>query len=216
MVISMNSNNNEEARAERNFSLIWEAECACGMTLIAPWINVIHGKLPCLMCGAMADARPAREAQNGNVNGSSPKAAESTQQPINSPQVKLYEVSVVANVQMTLIGCVSVYATDEDEAVERVQFQIDDDTLDDDLEMEDYDSGFTVRYGHLKYCSDIDFQTEGVEVVEHAVDPFDVLQHEVEYLESQVSWNTEALAKHKAFLESLLNDEGDDEQAVAA
>lgn len=46
-------------------------------------------------------------------------------------------------------------------------------------------------------------------------DPADVLKAEVEELQASISWNTAALAKHKSFLESLLN-EGDDKQAVAA
>lgn len=53
-------------------------------------------------------------------------------------------------------------------------------------------------------------------VVKDDVDPADVLKAEVEMLEASISWNSAALAKQIAFLESLLNDEGDDGKAVSA
>jgi hypothetical protein len=130
-------------------------------------------------------------------------------------EVNLYEVSVVADIQVSLTGCLNVYAANADEAAEKVQSKIEDETLDDDLEMEDPDSGCTTLYGNVKWCYGVDFQVASVEVIEPNADPFDVLDAEVQELESQVSWNTDSLAKHKAFLESLLN-EGDDTQAVAA
>jgi hypothetical protein len=157
---------------------------------------------------------PNSNFETDYVNGSVPTAADSTELQ-STKQVKLYEVAITADVQLTLSGCVGVYATDPDEAVEKVQVQIDDEALGDDIELEDDWSGVTVRYGHLKYCSDIDFQIESVEVVESNVDPVDVLNAEVKDLEAQVTWNTTSLAKRKAFLESLLNA-GDDQQAVAA
>jgi hypothetical protein len=157
------------------------------------------------------------EKHLANVNGTmptSPVGVESTEQPTDNPQVKLFGVSVVADVQMSVRGTVNVYAVDDDEAIDKVQAQIEDEALDDDLEMEDNWSGVTLRYGHLKEFS-ADFQIGGVELVEDDVDPADVLESEVEELQASISWNPDALAKHKAFLKSLLN-EGDDEQAVAA
>jgi hypothetical protein len=61
----------------------------------------------------------------------------------------------------------------------------------------------------------VDLQIDDVELVEDNVDPADVLEAEVEELQASVSWNTDALAKHKTFLEALLN-ESHDEQDIAA
>ena len=128
--------------------------------------------------------------------------------------VKLFEVTVVAEVRLSLSASVMAYATDADEAAEKVQGRIDDGVLDDDLEMEDW-NGVTLPYGDLKYCDDIYLHTENVEVVEDKVDPADVLEAEVKELQASISWTTDAVAKHKAFLESMLN-ECDEEQRVAA
>lgn len=150
-----------------------------------------------------------------NVNGSmpTPVAVESKQQPTNN--VKCYEVSVTAEVHVSFTGSVVLYATDADAAVEKVQAQIDNGTLDDDLEMTDDDSGEPLPCKVVQQIYNVDFQTDGAQVMEEDVEPFDVLQADIKELESQISWNTGALAKHKAFLESLLNDDGD-EHAVAA
>ena len=79
--------------------------------------------------------------ENANVNGSLPTAAESREQPTNL-SAKLYKVWITADVEekkyRTLSGNVSVYATDEDKAVKKVEAQIKDGTLD-DLEMKDDD-----------------------------------------------------------------------------
>jgi hypothetical protein len=148
-------------------------------------------------------------------NGSAPTTgAESEDQPTNKPDIKLYEVSVVANVQLCLTGCGRVYATDAEKATEKVQTKIDDKALDDDLEMEDSDSGATLPYGTVRYLDDADFETDEVEMVDDNVDAVDVLEAEVEELRVSISWDTDALARHKAFLEALLNED-DDEEEVA-
>lgn len=152
-----------------------------------------------------------------NATGSTPAATVAVEPQDQSPtnDVMLFEVTVVSNVQLTLSGCVNVYANDPDEALEKVQRKIDDEALDDDLDMEDDWSGATLPYGHLKGCSNIDFQAESVEIIETELDPAEVLEAEVEELAACVNWNADALAKHKAFLESLLSED-DDEQAVSA
>ncbi len=127
--------------------------------------------------------------------------------------VKLYEVRVAADLQLSLRAYVNIYATDADEAEEKVQAKIDDEMLG-DLEMEDPDSGVTIPYSHVRHCSG-DFYTDSAEVVEHNVDPADLLEAEVEQLQARITWNTDTMAKHKAFLELMLNN-GDEEQAVAA
>jgi hypothetical protein len=117
--------------------------------------------------------------------------------------VKLFAVDVAADLHVTMSGSVEVYATNADEAVQKIQGQIDDEVLPDDLEMEDWSSGIKIIYGDLKNCDEFYIQTDHVEVVEEDVDPVDVLMAEVEELEAGISWNMEALAKHKAFLTSL-------------
>jgi hypothetical protein len=149
---------------------------------------------------------PNSSFENASVTGSVPMtAAESEDHQIDSPEVKLYEVSISAELQMNLTGTVNVYAVNVDEAIEKVQDLIDTEALDDDLTMEDY-SGCTLPYGDVKYIDCVEFQIGNVELVEYPVDPADVLKGEVEELQRSISWDADALAKHKAFLESLLNE----------
>ncbi len=159
----------------------------------------------------MSNSQFETETDSGSVPTA---AAESKDQ----PEVKIFGVSVAAHVQVCLTGTVNVYAADVDEAIEKLQAQIDDRTLDDDLEMENLDSGYYIMpYGNLKHSYDVYIQTDGVEVVEVDVDPFEVLATAVEGaedLQAQFASLTERFAKSKAFLKSLLN-QGDDEQAVA-
>jgi hypothetical protein len=153
--------------------------------------------------------------ESANVNGTAPTVTpESTDQPASDSAMKLYQVSVAADVQLCLTGCLNVYAVDAEEAWEKVQAKIDDESVDDDLQMEDDWSGVTSQYGYLKCCSGFDIQIGGVEMVDDNVDPADVLETEVKELQSSIMWNTDALAKQKVFLETLLDD--DDENGVAA
>jgi hypothetical protein len=154
--------------------------------------------------------------EDANVNGSSPTAAESTEQPTNL-SVKLYKVWVSAHVQdkrhRNFSGEVSVYATDEDKAVKKVEAQIKDGTLD-DLEMKDDDDDWTI----VSYSDVEENLLDQTFTVELSLDldefvPDEAIEVEIEDLVASICWNTEALAKHKAFLESLLN-EGDYKQAV--
>jgi hypothetical protein len=153
--------------------------------------------------------------ENQNVNGSLPTAAESTEQPTNL-SAKLYEVRITADVEekryRTLSGNVSVYATDEDKAVKKVEAQIKGGTLD-DLEMRDaYDDDWDI-VPYYEVQENLLHQTFTVELSEDKFDPDEAIEVEIEDLVASICWNTDALAKHKAFLESLLND-GDDKQAV--
>ena len=142
--------------------------------------------------------------------GSLPTAAES----IGQPTAKLYKVWITADVEekryRTLSGNVSVYATDEDKAVNKVEAKINDGTLD-DLEMSnayDDDDWDIVHYDYVK--ENLLRQTFKVKL---SLDQDGAIGVEIEDLDASICWNTEALAKHKAFLESLLH-EGDDKQAV--
>ena len=89
-------------------------------------------------------------------------------------------------------------------------------TLDTEIEMEDVYSGLAMSYADLTgYCDVTEIDESGVEVIDEDVDPTDVLEEEIARRQANISWNTDALEKHKAFLESLLNED-DDEQAVAS
>ena len=109
--------------------------------------NKLNGSLPTTASESTliesklkAPATALDEQENTNVT-----AAESFEQPTNSTQVKLYGVSVAADVPMCLQGMVNVYAADSDEAIEKVQAQIDNGLLD-DLEMEDVDELIKLPY----------------------------------------------------------------------
>ena len=109
----------------------------------------------------------------------------------------------VVNMVTGVDGYAKAYAADADEAVEKVQAQINAGTLDDDLQMEDFDSGNTMPYGDVKHIYNVDLQTDGVEVLEDDVDPCDVLEAEIGQLQKSVCWNSDVMATHKAFLETL-------------
>jgi hypothetical protein len=156
-------------------------------------------------------------SQFANVNGSVPTTGpESIDQPINNPSVKLYKVWITADVEetknRTFSGEVSVYATDEDKAVKKVEAKLKDGTLD-VYEMTDCDNDWdTVSYSDVQ--ENVLDQRLDVELSDQdEFDPDEALTSVIEDFEESISWNTEALAKHKAFLESLLN-EGGDKQAV--
>jgi hypothetical protein len=169
--------------------------------------------------------------EDANVNGSLPTAAESTEQPTNlsadrvksaldqkKASGKVYKVWITADVEekryRTLSGNVSVYATNEDKAVKKVEAQIKDGTLD-DLEMTDaYDDDWDI-VPYYEVQENLLHQTFDVELSldQDDFDPDEAIEVEIEDLVASICWNTEALAKHKAFLESLLN-EGDYKQAV--
>src|SRR5688572_24853577 len=64
----------------------------------------------------------------------------------SSDSVKLYKVPITQEFQTSLTGYVKVYAASEGEAIAEVQVQIDNETLADDLEMMDFDSGCKLSY----------------------------------------------------------------------
>jgi hypothetical protein len=113
---------------------------------------------------------------------------------------------------------VSVYATDEDKAVKKVKAKLKDGKFDDNLEMmDDEDDNVMHMMHYYDVTNDFDLldQIFAVELSldQDELDPDEALTSVIEDFEKSISWNTEALAKHKAFLESLLN-EGGDKQAV--
>jgi hypothetical protein len=151
---------------------------------------------------------PNSNFENENANGSLPTAAESIDQPTNL-SAKLYKVWITADVEekryRTLSGNVSVYATNEDKAVKKVEAQIKDGTLD-DLEMRDaYDDDWDI-VTYYEVQEKLLHQTFDVELSldQDDFDPDQAIEVEIEDLVASICWNTEALAKHKAFLESLL------------
>jgi len=169
---------------------------------------------------------PNANFQDDHVNGSVPTAAaESIDEPMTTsemeddydePEMGLYDVSL--SCRLSLSACVTVYAADEDEAERKVQNKINAQSLDDDLEVENYESGHRIRFRDVKaffeYGSN-EFRIQNVEGSIEDFDPVGMLEAQVEELQASISWNTDTLAKHKAFLESLLNDDGE-EQAVTA
>lgn len=150
-----------------------------------------------------------------NINGTTPTDTVAVQSKLSTNKVKSYEVTVVAEIQLSLAGCANVYAAGADEAVEKVQARIDAQALDDDLEMQDFESGYTMPYSAVKEVCDAAFQIDSATLVDDDVDPAEVLRAEVQQLQASISWNTSTRAKYKAFLESLLR-EADDEEAVPA
>ena len=122
-----------------------------------------------------------------------------------SHTIKQYAVPITTSIESTFMDRVQVYAASPQEAVVKVQAQIDGETLDGDIEMEDY-SGF----GSMSLSTVLQFAESPFEVVEgeitvsdEEVEPSDVLTADVEELKTAVTWNTENLAKLKAFLETL-------------
>ena len=73
--------------------------------------------------------------------------------------------------------------------------------------MEDADYGNTVPYINLNGDGHrIRIDDAGIEVVEDDVERSDLLETEIKELLKRISWSTDSLTKHKAFLESLLKE----------
>jgi hypothetical protein len=121
---------------------------------------------------------------------------------------RLYRVPVVADdVSLSFTGYVNVYAINDNQASDKVQAHIYAGTLDDDLQMEDADYGNTVPYINLNGDGHrIRIDDAGIEVVEDDVERSDLLETEIKELLKRISWSTDSLTKHKAFLESLLKE----------
>ncbi len=99
---------------------------------------------------------------------------------------------------VSLSACVTVYAADEDKAARKVQAKIDAGSLDDDLEMENYESGLSIPYSDVKAFFDYGFNNLHIQNVDASiedVDPVDMLKAEVEELQSSISRNTDAMSK---------------------
>jgi hypothetical protein len=141
------------------------------------------------------------EFQIANDNGSTPTLEPTT--------MKRYFVPVEADVQMTLTGTVEVYAMSEAEASAKVREQIDTDTLSDDLEMEDAWSGCVLDFGVVTQIDGVNIEVNSAAIkLDHSeVTPEEVLRTEIREWESLISWDADALARHKMFLESLSHSE---------
>lgn len=140
-----------------------------------------------------------------NDNDSMPTevvAVESHQQ----PEVKMYTVPIAADIQASLTGYVQVYASGFEEAASKVQAQLDAETVDGDIEMEDVDSGYGISYHEMTQCFGTipEIIESDIEVDEdEEVDPADVLDAEVKQLRATISWDFDTQAKLKTFLETL-------------
>lgn len=116
--------------------------------------------------------------------------------------IKKYIIPITSDIQMTFVGQVEVYAACEAEAIAKVQAQVDTERLDEDLKMEDADSSYTMPYKDVTRWlgSLVEIVESDIEIDDDEVDPGDVLGAEIEQLQASISWNTDALARHKAFL----------------
>src|ERR1700722_1867334 len=65
------------------------------------------------------------------------------------PEIKQYTVPFCRNIEASFIGSVEVYAANEAEAIAKVQAQIDSETLDEDIEMEDVNSCLTMSFSDV-------------------------------------------------------------------
>jgi hypothetical protein len=119
--------------------------------------------------------------------------------------IRLYTVPITADIQATLTGSVEIYATSVDEAASKLQTRMDAGTLDYHTPMEDDCCCFMMSYGdvtriHGIACEIVDGD---IEVDEDECHPADVLDAEVELLQTTIRWDFETQAKLKAFLEAL-------------
>jgi hypothetical protein len=150
------------------------------------------------------------EAEMAKTNGSMPTERVAVESKPEQLTAKRYTVPITTDVQMTLKGDVTVYAACEAEAITKVQAQIDRDTVDDDLAMEDPYSGWVMPYGVAKCCDATFFEVVECDISVddlHGFDRDDVLRAEVDELEAHVEWSAETLTKQKAFLERLLDSQ---------
>jgi hypothetical protein len=151
--------------------------------------------------------------QFANDNGTiltNPVAVEPNQQLSTSLEsstdgVRLYSVPLNAEVQASLMGSVNVYATSVEEASSKAQAQMDAGTVDPDIEMEDAATGFITSYRDvIDYFGCVcEIMESDIEVLEDRCDPSDILDAEVELLQTTIHWDFEMQTKLKAFLQTI-------------
>lgn len=124
-----------------------------------------------------------------------------------SKAVRGYTVPISADIQTTVWGDVEVYASSPADALAKVQTQIDAGLLDDDLEMEDVDSGLRIplELATNGLGADIIISEAEISLNKSEIDPADVLQAEVKALQRAISWNTEKYSKMCEFLKTLMD-----------
>lgn len=166
--------------------------------------------------GTIRNNTKMNDLQFTNETGSIPTDAagvESTQEAtsaVSTNRIRRHIVPITANIDVSFTGKVTVYASGFDEAASKVQTHIDAGTLDSEINMEDWYSGYNMSYSELDHFFGIipDIVADDIEVDEDEdVDPADVLEAEVEELQSAISWDIEKQSRLKVFLESLTQAE---------
>jgi hypothetical protein len=135
------------------------------------------------------------------------KAVENESMPAvdSKQQIKMYSVPIALDIEASLTGYVTVYASSMKEAASKVRNQIEAGTLDGETQMEDVDSGYTISYDELYgfFGSAPDIIERDIQVEDEEVDPDDVLEAEVKQLQAEIVWDSQKQVRLKKFLETL-------------
>jgi hypothetical protein len=122
------------------------------------------------------------------------------------PEIKQYTVPFHRDIEAHFIGSVEVYAANEAEAVAKVQAQIDSETLNEDIDMEDFNSCLTMSFSDVAGFDGDSVAIDESDIEENTLDEVDLadaLQCDINQLHALISWDTEKPTKEKAFLEAL-------------
>ena len=154
-----------------------------------------------------------KNLQFANDNGTTPTntVAVDSSQPqatttaLSVKNIRQYTVPITADIQLSLTAYVKVYDSGFEEAAAKVQAQLDAGTVDAHTEMEDVYSGYTMSFEEVaEYFGGVcEIVESDIEVDEDECDPVDVLDAEVELLQTTIVWDFEMQTKLKAFLEAL-------------
>jgi hypothetical protein len=123
-----------------------------------------------------------------------------------SPRTQAMEnfpVRLSAQAQINLAAEIEVYALNEGEAQQKNQDYIDRDILPADLDFEDENTGITASLESLQQCENFEVEIDSL-TKDEDLSAEEILEAEIEQLEQEIKWDENSLAKHRAFLQSLV------------
>lgn len=120
-------------------------------------------------------------------------------------QLQSYRVPIMGQVTARFVGYVEVYANSRDEAADKVQDQIEHDTLDHDITLVEKTIGCKMSYRELEdeFNYKVEVLESAIKVNECEIDPAEVIAADVRELQRTLTWDAQKRLKYRAYLERL-------------
>jgi len=121
-----------------------------------------------------------------------------------SQAIKKFRVRLAAEAQIKPVAEIEVYALNDTEAQQKIQDRIDGESLPEDLEFEDEETGISASLDSLLQCENFEVEIDNVRMEDEDVSPEEILEAQVEELYRKIKWDENSLAKHRVFLQGLV------------